>query len=279
MMQENMPNVEMGLECCAQLPPLSPEGAIDLVLGMSAHDSSAPAQQEFGKYLYASFFERLLDTHKNDPAASAYLMEVFASLSAAVRGFAVARRLFAASRKVAADARNLERQFADRLLHYSPLSGTSLFGKVASGISGGGLLGIIAAAIWSGRLEVIGLAAAIGISIGVIGMDYLLHALREHRYRKIQIRYPEFSHVEWQRETVSQYRALIAAFAETCLRVEARYYPAAAAARPALSRDYVQSIVAAHFPLAAPVDAVASRDSSLREEESDGTGSTEKGAR
>jgi len=236
--------------------PISAESALDLLLGLSAHDSRNEAQRSFGKHIYEQFLTKLLEYYQKDSYAFRYLTYLLATTSASVRGFSVARQIYGGRIKAFEKARDFEIESANHLLKYSPLSGDSVFMKLLSALSGAGLVsalatpfqGLISSSDPISLIYVISVVL-IGIPLGLILMDYIIHRIWKNRITEIKNKYPEAYYEDWQANAVEGYKKLSKTFLSSALQIERDFYPDTFR-QNMLEGKEIESIVNKHFPLA-----------------------------
>lgn len=205
-------------------PPLDVEQALDLILGLAAHTSGVEGQRQFGQLLITEYFVKLRERYQNDSEATRYLDNLLASVSSAVRGFAVARQATQVRWEALRAVQERQLELARRISRYSPLHEEGWFGKLLGGGGGAGAFGLIANVLSSSEWTWL-FASLLGMFVGICLLDFVLQRLSTNRMSAIERAGPVEQEETWRKKTIEQYRMILRDFLLTAIKLREEFYP------------------------------------------------------
>ncbi len=213
-------------------PPLDIEQAIDLILATPAMFSKhSEGQRDFGKLIVEEYYSKLRAENKDDPAAYRYLVNLFALISSAVRAFGVQRSIFETNWKAIEEIKQHELEAAKRLTDYSPFRGGKFWEKLQGlivSLSGGGGVGAAVGILLKTdnyKIAFIIALTLVGCVIGIIGLDLLLHKMKDSHISTVLKKYPTDVTDKWKSEIIPQYKKIIRNFLLSAIKVREEFYP------------------------------------------------------
>lgn len=212
-------------------PPLDIEQAIDLILSTPAMFSKhSEGQREFGKLIVEEYYLKLREENKNDPVAYRYLVNLFASISSAVRAFGVQHSIFETSWKTIEDIKQNEIEAAKRITDYSPFRGGHFWekfqGLMISLFGGGGIGAVVSVFIKTENYRTLIIALVlVGWAVGIIGLDYWLNGRKDTRINEVLKKYPTDVSAKWKADIIPQYKKIIKQFLLSAIKVREEFYP------------------------------------------------------
>ena len=213
-------------------PPLDIEHAIDLILATpSMFSKKSEGQRNFGKLIVEEYYSKLRAENKDDPIAYRYLVNLFSTISSAVRAFGVQRDIFETSWKTVEEIKQYELEAAKRLTDYSPFRGGRFWDRVLGiivSLFGGGGIGAAAGVlikIENYQYFFILTLTLVGWVIGIIGLDYWLQKRKDSRISEIIKKYPYDVTDKWKKETIPQYKKIIRNFLYSAIKIREEFYP------------------------------------------------------
>jgi hypothetical protein len=212
-------------------PPLGLEEALALVLGCAGSFSNVPNQREFFKTSWSVYWTNMMESHKDDPVATACLQSLIPVIVSTLRAIGVQHTRFYDREKAFANSVKIEIEAANQIAQYSPLSSSKWFGKGIAMIGGGGAGGLLTQLLttWAKQKSAtipltIG-GTLVGLLLGLFIVDYLLQCISRRKLKRITSMRGTQSQENWRANNKEELRRIAKQFLINALRVIEGHYP------------------------------------------------------